>query len=198
MTRTPGQLLVVCVERRSLPISEPVDTSCLRRYHARSVLPRNDTVAAASRARLKFGLGHSRLTWAALAHVFGLPPAATSEIGSFVPRTDVTPHRRVAATMVLRSTSSSRGSCKRLHQRPRGERFCEIGEATGLMCGQTNGRAVVPSHVDDRHRIVPCFEAVPQLDAQSIAQIDVEKDTNRAPEVAVLAKACADWKSKEA
>jgi hypothetical protein len=73
MTRIPGQLLVVCVERRSLPISEPVDTSCLRRYHARSVLPRNDTVAAASRARLKFGFGSFTTDLGCPRHVWVTP-----------------------------------------------------------------------------------------------------------------------------
>ena len=52
-----------------------------------------------------------------------------------------------------------------ISERPRGERLCEIGETPRLERRGANGRVVVPSHVDDRHRNVRCFETVPQLDA---------------------------------
>ena len=59
-----------------------------------------------------------------------------------------------ALAMVTRwhSASSSRGYLvERLPQRLRGEWLGEIGEAPGLKRRRANGRAVVPSHVDDRH-----------------------------------------------
>jgi hypothetical protein len=83
------------------------------------------------------------------------------------------------------AASSSRGSLDRLPQRLGREWLGEIGEATRLKRSRANGRAVVPSHVDDRHRIASRFETVPQLDARSIAQVDVEKDAKRVPEIAV-------------
>ena len=44
MARIPGRLLGVCVEKRRLPISEPVDTSCLRRTSTRSVADLTDEI----------------------------------------------------------------------------------------------------------------------------------------------------------
>ena len=45
--------------------------------------------------------------------------------------------------MRWRSASSSRGSIKRLDQRPRGKRLCEIGEASGSKRSLANGGFVV-------------------------------------------------------
>ena len=47
--------------------------------------------------------------------------------------------------------SSSRGYLERLPQRLGREWLGEIGEAPRLKRSRTNGSAVVPSHVDDRH-----------------------------------------------
>jgi hypothetical protein len=68
------------------------------------------------------------------------------------------------AAMAL-AASISRGSFKRLQQRPRGERLCEIDEAPGLMRSHADGGAVVPSHEDDWNRIAIRLETVPQLEA---------------------------------
>jgi hypothetical protein len=80
----------------------------------------------------------------------------TSEIKPAVAATlpAVMPGSARALAMVTRwhSASSSRGYLvERLPQRLRGEWLGEIGEAPGLKRRRANGRAVVPSHVDDRH-----------------------------------------------
>ena len=61
--------------------------------------------------------------------------------------------------------SSSRGFLERIYQRPRRERLCEIGETLGLIRSLANGGGIVPSHVDDRHRIARRLETEPYFDA---------------------------------
>jgi hypothetical protein len=79
-----------------------------------------------------------------------------------------------------------RCSPERLDQRLRREWLCEIGEASGLKGSGANGRAVVPSQVDDRHGNASSVEAMPQLDPLPIAQVDVEKDANRPVEIGLV------------
>jgi hypothetical protein len=55
-----------------------------------------------------------------------------------------------------------------------------------LKRSRANGWVVVSSHVDDRHGNVRRFQTMPQLDARTIAKIDVEKDANRLVEFAML------------
>ena len=49
-----------------------------------------------------------------------------------------------------------------------------------------NGWAVVPGDVDNRHRNVRFFETVPHLNTRSIAQVDVDKDTNHPIKIALI------------
>jgi hypothetical protein len=49
-----------------------------------------------------------------------------------------------------------------------------------------NNRVVVSSHVDDRNGNVSCPKTVPQFDAGTIAQIDVDKDASSVCEIAVV------------
>jgi hypothetical protein len=69
---------------------------------------------------------------------------------------------------------SRRGFLKRLNERPRGKRHFKIGEASGLKRSLTNGRGIVPSHVDDRHRISSRLQAIPQLNARPELEVDVQ------------------------
>src|ERR1700733_10931580 len=82
------------------------------------------------------------------------------------------------------------GRCflKRLNQRLRRERLCEVGDASGFKRSHADGRVVVPSDVDDRDRTSRSFEVIPQLYTGLIVQVDVENDTTRFFEIAVVPK----------
>ena len=62
-------------------------------------------------------------------------------------------HARCADLLqrLLRENRRSRGSPERLHQRLRREWRGETGEALRLKRSRASGRAVVASHIDDRH-----------------------------------------------
>src|SRR5437764_3909725 len=84
---------------------------------------------------------------------------------------------------------SRRCSLERLHQRLRREGLCKIGEASRLKRKHPDGRIVVPSDVDDRHRNASSFELLPQLDARRpIVQIDVKNDAKRLFEIVMVLK----------
>ena len=105
-----------------------------------------NVAGAASDVRLQ--ADHIRLGGAGLF----CSPASKPAVAATLPA--VMPGSARALAMVTRwhSASSSRGYLvERLPQRLRGEWLGEIGEAPGLKRRRANGRAVVPSHVDDRH-----------------------------------------------
>jgi hypothetical protein len=75
------------------------------------------------------------------------------------------PARAMEAVRAPRLRETRRCSLERLNQRPRRDRLCETGDASGLKRSRTNGRVVARSHVDDRQRTPSRFQAMPQLDA---------------------------------
>jgi hypothetical protein len=98
-----------------------------------------------------------------------LPSEADIRVGlqhvCFVPKSDVTPRQQESGDQWFGQRQAAEALFERLDQGPRRERLCEIGEAPGLMRSRADDRAVVPSHVDDRHRIAIRLETMPQLDA---------------------------------
>src|ERR1700739_4371755 len=82
------------------------------------------------------------------------------------------------------------GRCflKRLDQRRRRERLCEVGDASGFKRSQAGGRVIVPGDVDERDGNSRSLETIPQLYTGLIVQVDVENDTTRFFEVAVVSK----------
>jgi len=83
---------------------------------------------------------------------------------------------------------SGRCFLKRLDQRLRRERLCEVGDASGFKRSCADGRTVVPSDVDERYGNSRSFEVIPQLYTGRIVQVDVENDTTRFFEIAVVSK----------
>ena len=90
----------------------------------------------------------------------------------------------------MRGTYASPGRrlLERLDQRPRRERLCEIGDASGFHRGHANGGVVVRGDVDDRHGNSRSLETVPQFDPGLVVQVDIENDANRRFEIVVILK----------
>jgi hypothetical protein len=105
-----------------------------------------------------------------------------------------------ASRSVTTTNLSQSGRCflKRLDQRLRRERLCEVGDASGFKRGRADGKTVVPGDVDDRDGNSRSFEAIPQLYTRLIVQIDVENDTTRFFEIAVVSKSFRRLKQQAA
>lgn len=82
------------------------------------------------------------------------------------------------------------GRCflKRLDQRLRRERLCEIGDASGFQRSHPGAKVVIRSYVDDRHGNSSSFEIMPQFNAGLAIQVDVENDANRFFEIVMVFK----------
>src|SRR6202035_3174298 len=95
-----------------------------------------------------------------------------------------------ASRYVTTTDLSQSGRCflKRLDQRLRRERLCEVGDASGFQRSHAGGRIVVPSDVDDRHGNSSSFETMPQLYPGLIVQVDVKDDAKRFFEIVVVLK----------
>ena len=51
-----------------------------------------------------------------------------------------------------------------------------------------NDRVRIPGHVDNRHGNARSFETIPQVDARSVVQVDVENDASRSFKINLILK----------
>jgi hypothetical protein len=77
---------------------------------------------------------------------------------------------------------------ERFNERLRGEGLCKKCDASRVQRSITNGRVPVPGHENNRYGNSIRPETMPELDARSIIQVDVENDADRTFKIGVVLK----------